>query len=476
MPYRVLKWKPEYAADAGFAPDPRALRVGGLPTVFDDDQRPVADVNHWLLGLASSHSPDTWETYAREVVRLAAHFEEEFGVGLLADEVLLDGDEMLRTYQLKCTGVDQEDRSADPVGDAASTIGKRRAAITSFYRWAVRARRITELPFSTKTVQTRWGPVEVVAGLDGGRRSRSEREPIPSDQQERFLRVGLLGELPDGGGPDPTFQGYLTAQRNAAGVGLGLAAGLRHSEVLAFTIFELPPPHPDGFTPLAVADQTAKNDSGRRAIAFSDWLRPVHAYVRGDRRNIARNATWRPQRPLEVVVERTNRREVTFCVDSRQRTEKWNDLDLAARRRLVLPGGGSPLVLLNHRTANGAPLTNPTALNEALALAGSRCAALWGDLHWSYSMHHLRHTYATALTRFLAARREHIAAFVAAHGRRPVWAELVTHENTGLLVQESLGHAGPDTTLIYQHAALWDLLLSVNADPQHNPALREEVG
>lgn len=472
MPYRVLKWKPEYAADTSFVPDRRALRVSGVPTVFDDDQRPVADVNQWLLELASSHRPSSWETYAREVVRLARHFEEEFGVRLLADEVLLDGDEMLRTYQVRCTGIDQEDRSSDPVGDAKTTIDKRRAAITHFYRWAVRTRRIPQLPFSTKTVHTRWGPVEVLAGLDGGRRSKSEREPIPSDQLGHFLRVGLLGELSDGGGPDPSFAGYLTAQRNAAGFGLGVSAGLRHSEVLAFTIFELPAPHPDGLTPLAIADQTAKNDAGRRAIAFSDWLRPVHAYVAGDRRDIARNASWRPEQPLEVVIEGTNRRNVTYRADGKQFTRKWNELGLAVRRRLVLPGGGSPLLLLNHRTANGAPLTNPTALNDALARAGSRCAAVWGDLNWGYSMHHLRHTYATELTHFLAARRDHIAAFVAAHGRRPVWADLVTRENQNLLVQESLGHAGPGTTQIYQHAALWNLLLSVNADPQHNPALR----
>lgn len=472
MPYRILTWNPEHAAGTSFVPDRQALRAPGVPTVFDDDQRPVVDVNQWLLELASSHRQSSWETYAREVVRLAAHFEREYGVGLLSDMVLLDGDNMLRTYQLRCAGVEQEDRSADPIGDAKTTIDKRRAAITHFYRWAVRTGRIPELPFSTRTVHTRRGTMEVVAGLRGGRRSRSERQPIPSDQLEPFLRVGLLGELPDGGGPDPSFAGYLTAQRNAAGFGLGVAAGLRHSEVLAFTVFELPAVHPDGLTPLAVADQTAKNDAGRRIIAFSDWLRAVHAYVAGDRRDIARHATWRPDQPLDVVIEKTNRRKVTYRADGRQVTRKWNDLNLAVRRRLVLPEGGSPLLLLNHRTANGAPLTNPTALNDALSLAGERCAAVWGDLDWAYTMHHLRHTYATELTRFLAARRDHIAAFVAVHGRRPVWAELVTRENQNLLVQESLGHAGPATTLIYQHTALWSLLQSVNADPQHNPALR----
>ncbi|GCE76010.1 hypothetical protein [Cellulomonas biazotea] len=467
-----MKWRPEYAGDTSFTPDPLAIRAAGLPTVFDGDQRPATDINQWLQGLASSHAPETWETYAREVVRLARHFEDGFGLGLLSDEVVLNGNELLRTYQLKCTGPDLEDDGADPVGDTASTLGKRRAAITHFYRWAVRTGRIPIMPFSLKTVQTRNGSVEVLAGLGGGRRSSSEREPIPGDQIDRFLRVGILGLAPDGS-PDPSFTGYGTAQRNAAGFGLGVGAGLRHSEVLAFTIFELPRAHPDGFTPLAVADKTAKGDVGRRVIAFSEWLRLVHAYVDGDRRDIARGATWRPERPLEIVIEHTGRREVTYLVDGRAVTRRWRDLDLAVRRRLVLPGGGSPLVLLNHKTANGAPLIDPTTLNDALSLAGRRTSALWPEQEWTYSMHHLRHTYATELTYFLAHGKDHISAFAAANGRKPAWSEMVTRESRNLLVQESLGHASPQTSSIYQHTALWNLLLSVNADPEHNPAARE---
>jgi integrase len=445
-----------------------------MPTAFDSDQRPLTDVNEWLLSLASTHSRETWWTYAREVVRFAAHLEH-FGLALLSKEVAHNGDELLRAYQLQCTRPDLEDATASPVGDTASTIGKRRAAISQFYGWAVRAGRIAAMPFAQKEVRTRFGRVEVLAGLGGGRRSRVERQPIPHHQLEPFLRVGLMGLRPDGA-PDPAFRGFVAAQRNAAGFALAVGAGLRHAEVLAFTVFELPLAHPDGFAPLAVADETAKGDVGRRVIAFSRWLRVVHAYVDGDRRAIAQGATWQPDRPLEVIPGRTSRRNVTFIVGGRPITKRWRDLGVDVRRRLVLPGGGSPLLLLNHRTANGAPLTDTSTLNDALRLAGARAAALWPDDEWSYSMHNLRHTYATELTSFLAHGREEAVGFQARHGRRPVWGELVARESAVVLVQESMGHASPATTQIYQHAALWNLLLSVNADPEHNPAASERVG
>jgi integrase len=76
---------------------------------------------------------------------------------------------------------------------------------------------------------------------------------------------------------------------------------------------------------------------------------------------------------------------------------------------------------------------------------------------------------------FLAHSKEHIASFTAAHGRRPVWAQMVLRENQNFLVQESMGHASPTTTQLYQHSALWSLLLSVNADPEFNPAAREDL-
>lgn len=108
---------------------------------------------------------------------------------------------------------------------------------------------------------------------------------------------------------------------------MGVSAGLRHSEVLAFPTFELPPVHPDGLTPLGVADKTAKGNVGPRVAAFSDRLRLAHTSVSGVRRNTIRAATWRTEQPLEIVVERTGRREGIYLVEGRPITRKWRDLD-----------------------------------------------------------------------------------------------------------------------------------------------------
>lgn len=202
--YRILYWDPRQASSPSFSVDARAQRPAGLPTVFTDDQRPAADINRWLLSLASnSPSASTWRTYAREVVRFAEHLHATYGIGLLDQELLLDGEEVIRTYQGVCVRADEQDSSARPVGDAKTTLGKRRSAITSFYRWAERTKGL-DFPFDTVPVQTRRGVVHVVAGLRGGRRTAAEREPIPGEQLERFHRVGLLGELP-GGGVDPSL-------------------------------------------------------------------------------------------------------------------------------------------------------------------------------------------------------------------------------------------------------------------------------
>jgi hypothetical protein len=206
-----LKWQAAFEEEATFHVDRSATRPDGCPTVIDDDQRPVLDVNQWLLSLTStSSSPDTWETYAREVVRFATWLQEHFNLRLLDDEVTADGDDLLRVYHRHCVKPDERDSTAGPVGDSKTTLGKRRAALTHFYKWAARTHRIEGFPFELVEVQTRNGHLEVMAGLRGGRRTSEEREPIPGAQLDRFLHLGLLGALPDGA-PDPAFGGFAAA-------------------------------------------------------------------------------------------------------------------------------------------------------------------------------------------------------------------------------------------------------------------------
>lgn len=469
---RPMLWRPALADQATHSPPERAARPAGLLTFFDDDMRPARAINDWLLDLSNDKALTTSNDYGREVARFGNFTEQNFFASLLGPDVQARGDEILRAYAAHVIRPEEKDDSMQPAGDSASTLGKRRAALLSFYWWAVDEALLPALPFKLVTVPSRKGPVQTLAYLRGGRRTRDEREPIPTAQIEHFLQIGVRGLLPTGA-PDPDFLSFKTVQRNAAGFALGVAFGLRHQEILGTTIFEVPPAHPDGLTPARVADAISKRKRGRNIIGLSEWLLPVHTYITGDRRRIARNATWVPKGAWEINPDRTTRSRVSVRLPSgKEMVLQWNDLGMEQRLRLVIPGHGSPLVLLNHRDRNGSPLTDRDSLNDAFTLAGTRCQRHWPALNWDFSTHNLRHTFCTELTEFLSDSDSRAEDFQAWSGRQPAWASLLLRQDKSRIVQESMGHQSIETTNIYRKSAFWKLLLSVAADPEHNPAIR----
>lgn len=470
---KPISWRPNLAEDAPFTPPGRPARPAGLLTFFDDDLRPARAVNDWLQELSTSNPLTTCNDYGREVARFSNFSEQYFSTPLLGPDIHKKGNSILKAYAAHLIKADEKDDSDRPVGDSASTLGKRRAALLSFYWWAVEEKLISNLPFKLVTVPSRRGPVQTLAYLRGGRRTVDERQSIPSAQIGRFLQVGVRGQLPTGG-PDPDFLSFMTSQRNAAGFALGVAFGLRHAEILGTTIFEIPPAHPDGLTPARVADAISKRERGRNIVGLSEWLGPAHAYMGGDRRRIARKATWVPKNPWEIDPARTTRTHVLVRrASGREESLKWNDLGLDERLQMVIPGHGTPLLLLNHRDENGSPLTDADSLNDAFTLAGTRCQKHWPALNWDFSTHHLRHTFCTELTDFLSESDFRIGEFEALHGRQPAWARLLLRQDKSRIVQESMGHSSIETTNKYRKSAFWKMLLSVAADPEHNPAIRE---
>lgn len=464
-PGRLLYWEPAYEADCPLLPDARVRRrAAGVPVLFNEDQRPVRAVNDWLLELsATSRSPQTWRTYALELRRFARFLHDELGLELLDKEV---GDDALRAYRMRC---EQPDDSA-AWGDSASTRGKRRAALLSFYRWAEREGLVQAVPFRLVPVRTRRGTVLTLAGLRGGRGPARRRRPIGEEQLDRLLGVGLAGLTPHGR-PDPGFRRVGTAARNTAGVALGLAGGLRHAEILSISVFEIPPASADGLTPMVVPGVIAKGGRDRETIAFSRWLRHVHSYIRNERAASTASSSWRPRRPLEVDTSRTDREVVTVELrQGRWATRAWGLVDPDERRRLVLPGAGSPLLLISSRQA-GRPLTHPDTLNEALREAGRRCRSNWPAEPWGFTAHNLRHTYATQLLQFLRMGEQRAEEFRRETGRYPSWRALARRTDPVLQVAQCMGHATPELLATYAENALSAGLLAVNADPAWNPAL-----
>jgi site-specific recombinase XerD len=469
MHFSMSKWNPRHLS--GRLPV-GLVRPAGLPVVYVNGYKSHVAVNAWLLELSRSTSRGTWLSYGRAMVQFANFLASSSrATDVLGPDLIANGDAALRAYAISRTRPDLTDATAAGIGDARSTIAKRRAALLSFYTFAVQSGRLDRLPFTTRTSQTRYGEKTTLAFLAGGRITPETRDPIPQSQLDRFLMVGVLGQTANGAS-DLSFLAFATKQRQAAGLALSLAAGLRHQEVLHFTHYELPKAHADGLSPMSVAGSTTKGRRPRpKVLAFSEHLMTVDTYVTKDRKRISRRATWWPANPLVLVPRKTNQWQATFTDVGVEQTWPWGDVTMEMRHRLVEPGGGSPLLLLNHRTRDGAPLINESTLANGMKLARERCSRVWPEESWNFSMHTARHTYATNLVRFLHQARNNIALFEAEHGRRPVWAELALNESPTLLVQESLGHASPASVKTYTHTALWELLMSVNADPDHNPAL-----
>lgn len=468
------KWRPGLAADAAVRPTGFRDYPADTYVYFDGDMRPVRSMNDWIADICVAKALTTVNTYSGEVARFANFLETEFDTTLLSPDMMADGDRFLKSYNALLVRADASSAdSLGAVGKSKSVVGKVRAALKSYYEFCLNDGRVSTFPFSLVTTRTRHGEITTMRHMQGGRITDSFRDPIPSSQLKDYYRVGLLGLLPNGA-PDDSFGSWETAQRNAAGFGLGVGLGLRHREILGTTVFEVPPAHPDGLTPARVAGAIAKGRRGRRVVGLSDWLVPVHRYIAGDRRLIARRATWRPERAWVVIPERTSRTELVVITPSgREETLKWSDLGHEQRRKLVMPQGGTPMVLLDHSKKNGAPLTDDDSLNAALSAAGARCQRYWPAQQWSYTAHNLRHTFATELTMFLADSERFVARFVVDHGRPPTWASMLERQDKSRVVQDSMGHRDIETTNHYREAAMWSMLMSATADPNHNPAVRE---
>lgn len=237
-------------------------------------------------------------------------------------------------------------------------------------------------------------------------------------------------------------------------------------------MYELPRAHPDGLTPFPVAAAIAKGLVARKAIAFSRWLEPVHSYIENERAAIMESATWVPPRPLLIEPSQTGPKFVAYHKTQGEVVKaEWAQMSPVMRARLVLPGGGSPLLMLNGRVADGRPIVGDDTLDEAMSSAGDRCRKFWPDLDWTFQVHNGRHTYATELLAFFTESERHANEFKASSGRWPVWRAMARHDDSGLLVQDAMGHASFKTTANYAKTALFDAILRINADPAWNPAL-----
>jgi integrase len=475
MALRSMTWRPALAADAVTLPSGGSSEYpADLLLWFDAELRPHRPLQQYVSFCLGQYAVSTINDYSREIARFETFLTKRYGQHLFDSIVVENGDEALRKYARSRTDPDGEDGTV-VVGATREAIGKARAAVFSFYQFAVAMGWLRAFPFTLIKKHTRKGTVETLAFLQGGRLTESAGRPILAAQLDRFLRVGLLGKLPSGA-PDPGFQAYNTIQRNAAAMGLGVGIGLRHKELLLTTVFEVPSPHPDGFTPVHVAGTIAKRGRSRKVVALSDWMLPIKQYIRGDRHLIQRRATWKPSKPLEIDLAATDSTAAGVVGGlGKVMLVPWKQLDREDRMRLVMPGGGSALVLLDHKSRSGAPLLSKDVIGDATRSARERCHTFWPEEMWDYTVHSYRHAFGHTLLNRLENREGLSRKFEADHGRKPAWHFLVERNDPLRIVQDSMGHQSFETTLKYTEDAFWSLLASVSANPEHNPALRGDL-
>lgn len=421
--------------EAGVAGD-RLDRAGipdGMPVVFSDDGRPVSVVNRWLRSLPTrgGRSPGTWEGYAKDVVVWQGHLDGH-GVGLFADRrALRDGLESLYVSLRIDPGL--EDRWSP------ATWNRLVAAVDNFYAWALEEELTGALPFSYGWARNPHTGQRVRKNLATERNARRHATIrwLGEEQYRLFRDVGMLGLDPDGRACGE-FRGRNGA-RNAAFSDLLRGSGVRVQEGAHLLVFELPelPAGDPVWVDLALPASICKGGVGRTTWLPRNALRRLRRYVTLERAVVAARSRWRPKKALEV----TDADRVGGRVEGRR--VRWDQLGPADRRRLVMPGGGSPLLML---TATGSAITD---WEEVFAAATARCRRFDPSFPARVHPHMLRHSFAVGALGWLQREAARVALHNVKVGDTGVLAHYQRTLDPLIALRDLLGHSSVSATQVY---------------------------
>jgi site-specific recombinase XerD len=430
---RLFDWAA--LVEVGFARErlERAAIPDGMPVVFSDDGRPISVLNRWLRSLPTrgGRSPGTWAGYAKDLAVWQSHLDGQ-GVDLFADRRALR--EALESLYLSLR-IDPglEDRWSP------ATWNRLVAATDNFYTWAVEEELTTALPFSYAWARNPHTGHRVRRNLATERNARRHATIrwLGDEQYKLFRDVGMLGLRPDGtAGGD--FRGRNGA-RNAAFADLLRGSGVRVQEGSHLLVFELPevPTGDPVLVDLRLVASICKGGVGRTTWLPIDALRRLHRYVTFERAMVAARSGWHPKRALEV----TDADAVGGRVEGRR--VRWAQLGPADRRRLVTPGGGSPLLMLS---ATGSAMTD---WEEVFAAATARCRGFDSSFPAIVHPHMLRHSFAVHALAWLQREAARIAINNTKAGDMGVMANYQRTLDPLIALRDLLGHSSVSTTQVY---------------------------
>lgn len=196
----------------------RTLR-DGMPTIVDEQMRPVEPICGWFRALAyENKQPETMRAYAY-IVRRLAEFLRQRGTDVLgAAEADLVGYRWART-----------ELGERPVDGA--TWDKEAVVINSFYNFLLGRGLIERRPFRLV------GRNQTRSSLHTGMRRGMEIRHMTVEQYLFFRDVGFGGQLPDGS-VDDSFRGW-APHRGRAALELALLTGMRLQEWSTLLLPEL---------------------------------------------------------------------------------------------------------------------------------------------------------------------------------------------------------------------------------------------
>jgi site-specific recombinase XerD len=447
-------FKRKLLVDTGVARD-RLERAGiaeGMPIVFADDGRPISVLNRWLRSLPTrgGRSPNTWVGYAKDSMVWQSHLDKR-GVDLFAGRAALR-DALADLYVRRRIDPPLEDRWGP------ATWNRFVAAIDNFYNWAVEEELTTSLPFSYSWARNPYTgqPVRRNRATERNARRHATIRWLGDEQHQLFRDVGMVGLLPDG----TACQGFSgrNAARNAAFADLLRGSGVRVQEGSHLLIFELPelPTGSPLFVDLPLPPAICKGGIGRTTWLPLDALRRLHRYVGFERGVVAARSRWHP-RDATVVTDADAK---GGRVDGKR--VRWAQLGPAERRRLVMPDGGSPLLML---TATGSPMTD---WEEVFNAATARCRALDSSFPSKVHPHMFRHSFAIHALGWLQREAARIAIKNLKAGDTGVLAQYQKTFDPLIALRDLLGHASVTTTQVYlqlkDSSRLWVTLTMDDAD------------
>ncbi|MFJ1757684.1 tyrosine-type recombinase/integrase [Kitasatospora sp. NPDC088134] len=416
--------------------DRKGALADGTPFFLGPDMRPREPLCSYAFEMQKTLGAGSLEDYTYDLLAV-----EDYLAALDPPVDLLSAteDDLVgyRDYR-----TEHQDNPVQP-----GTWKRNRAAINSFYGWAVDTHLLDRMPYLKRKNGRDALQWDVVVEMPV--------RHLTYPQWHHLHRVGFGGYLPDGR-MDRSFRGQ-DVLRNMSAAELAVTSGARQREFRALLDIEVGEPRLDR-TPAKVKLQAiAKRGRPRDLWIQHEVLRSVDLYRRIERAATITKAAptlYRNRANLFVVTDVDRRAmKLTGRLHGRTRTFAIAAMKEPLRRITVIEGdrGLEPMALFIGR---GGRMLGKSRWQQIFDAASSRAETIKGPVVMppKVTAHDCRHTFAVYMLQILTEQlvQEYVeSAKRAGDAATPTYVFKHISRNPLLTVQRLLGHSSPSTTMKY---------------------------